>query len=132
MAKVRKITDKEFWAILRENAGIFARTAKAIKKKFDVEYSRQAVKQRAEKRPEILEDIEAENLDVAEDGLHTLLRSKDERVRQKAVEFYLKTKGKKRGYVERKEVDDGTGGKTFYDLLAESSTDESGTSEKAD
>ncbi len=101
MAKVRKLTDKEFFAILRENAGLFARTARAIEKQFNIEYSRQAVRERAEKNKVVLADIEEQNLDVAEEGLHSLIRSKSEGIKLRAIELYLKTKGKKRGYVER-------------------------------
>ena len=105
MRKVRKITDKQFLAILRENSGLYARTAKAIEIQFNVSYSRQAVRSRAEKFPDVLSDIEEEMIDLAEEGLHTLMRSGDERVRLKACELYLKTKGKMRGYVEKTETD---------------------------
>ena len=105
MRKVRKITDKQFLAILRDNGGLFARTAAAIEIQFNVPYSRQAARKRAEKFPDVIFDIEQEMVDLAEEGLHTLMRSGDERVRLKACELYLKTKGKMRGYVERNETD---------------------------
>ncbi len=104
MAKMR-LSDNEFWAILRENAGLYSRTARAIAKKYDMPYSRQAVQSRAEKKPELLQDIQEENLDIAEEGLHSLMRSKNERVRLRAVELYLRTRGRCRGYVERVERD---------------------------
>ena len=96
-----KLSDSEFLKILRENAGIFARTSKAIEKKFGIKYSRQAVRERALKHPDELKDIEEENLDVAESGLHSLMRSKDERIKLKACLDYLKTKGRNRGYYEK-------------------------------
>ena len=105
MAKLKKISDKEFFAVLRENAGLYARTAKAIEEQFRVAYTRQAVRDRAEKHPDILADIEDENIDVAEAGLHSLMSADDDRVKLKAIELYLKTKGKKRGYVEKQEVE---------------------------
>lgn len=98
-----KVPDAVFFSILRENGGLFARTARAIKKQTGIEISRQAVRVRAQNHPEILEDIEEENIDVAEEGLHTLMRSKNERVKLDAVKTFLKTKGKKRGYVEKTE-----------------------------
>ena len=52
-----KVSEKEFWEILRENAGLYSRTARAIEKQFNVSYSRQAVKERAEKDMERLNDI---------------------------------------------------------------------------
>lgn len=108
MASTKKIlTDKEFWTILRKNGGLFAQTARAITDKYKIEYSRQAVRDRAIKRPEILADIEEENSDTAEDVLFDLLHSEDERVRADVAKFYLKTKGKHRGYIERTEWDHG-------------------------
>ena len=104
MRKARKLTDKEFWDILRENAGLFARTARAIKKQFGVEYTRQSVKERAEKDLKQLEDIEEENIDFAEEGLHSLMRSKNEKIRMQAIQLVLRTKGKKRGYIESQRI----------------------------
>jgi len=104
MNKGSKLSDQQFLSILRENAGLYARTARAIRKQFKIDYSRQAVKERAEHHPEELLDICEENLDIAEEGLHSLMRSSNETVKLKAIELFLKTKGKKRGYVERQEV----------------------------
>lgn len=115
MAKMH-ISDKEFWPILRENAGIYARTARAIRKAFNIDYTRDAVKKRAERHPERLQSIIDENLDIAEEGLHSLMRSKKENIRFRAIEFYLKTKGKSRGYVERSELT-GKDGKTLLPEL---------------
>ena len=114
MAKYR-LTNKEFWSILRENAGLYARTARAIEKQFGMSYSRQAVKDRAEKNPEMLADILEENLDIAEEGLHSLMRSKTEKIRFNAIQLFLKTKGKNRGYSERNEIT----GKDGKDIVAQ-------------
>lgn len=48
-----------------------------------------------------VEDVQEYALDVAESELHKLIK-KGETV---AIIFYLKTKGKKRGYIEKQEVD---------------------------
>jgi len=104
MGKNKKISDKEFLTLLRENGGLFARTSKAIKAQFDIEYSRQAVRDRALKNPKELADIEEENLDIAEEGLHSLMKSEDERIKLRSIEIYLKTKGRKRGYLEKEGV----------------------------
>ena len=85
-----KVSEKEFWEILRENAGLYSRTARAIEKQFNVSYSRQAVKERAEKDLERLSDIEDQNFDVAEEGLHSLMRSKNEKIKLDSTRFYLK------------------------------------------
>ena len=105
MAGARKISDEQFLSVLRENAGLYARTAKAIKKQFNINYSRQAVRARAKHFPDELADIEEENLDIAEEGLLTLMRTASENTRIRAIEIYLKTKGKKRGYIEKNEMD---------------------------
>ena len=104
MPGIKKIPDKQFFAILRENSGLYSRTAKAIKAEFDIDISRQAVRTRALSRPDILLDIDEQNIDIAEEGLYTLMKSKDERIRLRAIEIYLKTKGKTRGYTERQEL----------------------------
>jgi len=102
---MKKLTDPQFWAILREGAGIYAFTVRLIKKEYGIDISRQAVRDRALKKPDLLKDIKEENIDVAEEGLHSLMRSKNEAVRLKAVQLFLKTQGIERGYVERQEVD---------------------------
>ena len=127
MAK-KRLSDKEFWTILRENAGLYARTARAIQREYGMGYTRQAVRDRASKKPEMLADIFEENIDLAEEGLHSLMRSKNERVRQKAIEFYLKTRGKERGYVVQVNSDITSGGEVldFKHFLMTSSIIEDG------
>jgi hypothetical protein len=49
---------------------------------------------------EAVESIEDIALDFAETKLHTLIQNED----TAATIFYLKTKGKRRGYVERQEL----------------------------
>jgi hypothetical protein len=120
--KKKRLSEKEFWAILRKNAGIYARTARAIFNEYGIEYSRQAVRDRALKKPEILKDIIEENLDVAEESLRSLMLSKNERIRFNAVEFYLRTKGRERGYIE-KSINELTG-KDGKDLYASMSDEE--------
>lgn len=106
MGSRSELTDDQFFACLRECAGLYARTVKTILKEYKVNISRQSVRERALKHPEILEDIKQENIDIAEEGLHTLMKSsKQERVRLRAIEIFLRTIGKGRGYVERQEVD---------------------------
>ncbi len=95
------LTDDQFFAILRENAGIFAQTARAIQQTFGIDYSRQAVRERALKQPEVLEDIEEQGLDIAEEGMNSLAKSNNEETKFKACSFILKTKGRKRGYGDK-------------------------------
>jgi hypothetical protein len=96
--RTRKLSDKEFWTILRKNAGLFSRTARSIEKEFGISYTRQAVRSRAEKDPDTLRDILEETVDIAEEGLHDLMRSTLPNIRLKAIELYLKSKGANRGY----------------------------------
>ena len=49
-------------------------------------------------------DIDEENIDVAEEGLHGLMRAKNENIKLRAIDLYLKSKGKKRGYYDRQEI----------------------------
>lgn len=103
-SKARKITDKQFWTVLRKNAGLYARTARAIEKEFGISYSRQAVRDRAEKNPDLLFDILEENIDIAEEGLHDLMRSALPNVKLKAIELFLKSKAKDRGYFQKEQI----------------------------
>lgn len=50
---------------------------------------------------EAVEDISEMAIDVAESNLHKLIKGGD----TTAIIFYLKTKGKKRGFVEKNELD---------------------------
>lgn len=105
-----KLSDVQFLSILRANGGLFSRTARAIEEKYKVTFSRQAVRERALKHPKELQDIEEEIIDVAEEGLQGMIRGSDNRVKLRAIELFLKTKGYKRGYVESKHLDITTGG----------------------
>jgi hypothetical protein len=97
--------ETEFLIILRENGGLFTQTAKAISEQTGEPYSRQAVRQRAERYPEVLADIKEQMIDNAEGGLGELMQSQDGRIRLEAIKLYLKTQAKSRGYVEKQEVD---------------------------
>ena len=105
-----KISDEAFLSILRENSGLYAVTAKAIEDKFGINYSRQAVRQRALEHPEEVADIEDEAKDIAEQGLKTLMQDQDARIKLDAIKFYLGTKAKNRGYSQRSEITGADGG----------------------
>lgn len=97
--------ETEFLTILRENGGLYAKTAKAITELTGISISRQAVYQRAQNYPEVLKDIKEEIIDGAEDGLADLMKCDDNRIKLEAIKLYLKTQAKSRGYVEKQEVD---------------------------
>ena len=105
MGQSKKISDKAFLQILRENAGLYSKTAKAIQRQYNIDFSRQAARARALEHPQELEDIREETIDLAEEGLFSLMQSEDERIKLRAIEMFLKNKGKNRGYSERLETD---------------------------
>ncbi|WP_158991683.1 hypothetical protein [Mucilaginibacter sp. L196] len=96
-----KISDEEFFDVLKANAGILARTARAIEKKYGISFSRQAVEDRAKRSPDKLNEIRAAAIDDAEEILISLMHTGSEKIRADIVKFYLKTQGKGRGYTER-------------------------------
>lgn len=104
----RKISEAEFKAFLRNNGGVYSRTAKAITTHLQkvtgdksAQYTRQAVKYRAEQlSDEELEDIEDETWDLVAGGLQDALVSIDQRIRLEAVKLGLKYLGHKYGVEE--------------------------------
>lgn len=100
-----KVSDKEFWGCLREAAGLYTRCARIIEKEYNISYTRVAVKLRAERDIDQLNDIREQNIDIAEEGLHSLMRSDLPSIRMRAIELFLKTIGRGRGYVEKKELE---------------------------
>lgn len=116
--KKRRLSKKEFWAALTEAGGLYARCARIIKEKHGFAITRQAVRERAEREPDRLMELVETGLDLAEEKLQQLFDSKSERIRLRALEFYLRSKGKGRGYSERTEITgaDGTPITKEYDL----------------
>ena len=100
-----KLSNEQFWAGLRESAGLYARAVRLYKKEYNVDISRISVRERALKDADQLKDIREQNLDIAEEGLHSLMRTKNENVKLRAIDLFLKTQGKGRGYVERQELE---------------------------
>lgn len=112
-----KLSDEQFLSFLRANAGIYARTARSIQKELGIEITRQSVRERALKHPDILQDIEDDNIDAAEEKLKYFLNppAKDDvplMLQWRTAELIVRTKGKKRGWVERSELT-GSDGKSL-------------------
>lgn len=109
-----KVSDKRFWSALEENGGLFSQTAKHLFEKHGIEISRQSIRERANKDPQRLIDIEdGEFADKARGVLHQHmdLTGKDEQmIRQRAAEYYLRYKGSKHGFVESSRMDITSGG----------------------
>jgi len=105
MPRKSDVSDKEFLDFLTKNAGLFARTAKAIEIELGITLTRQAIKMRADKLSrEVLKDIQERNIDIAESALHDLIESKNENIKLRAAELYLRTIGRHRGYIEKAEL----------------------------
>lgn len=119
-----KVTEDQLIDAIKKNAGIVSGILQTLKKEYNVELTRNAIYERRYDNPKIdAAFIEAEEMtaDVAENRLLDAIRSGN----MKAVMFYLKTKAKKRGYVERQEMT-GADGKaiTITDPLAGFSKEE--------
>lgn len=93
---------------LAMSAGIVAAAARILK------CGRSTIHRYVEKYPEItaaLKEIEEDRIDIAEIGLVNFLEDKEHpTLRLKAIEFYLRTKGKARGYNMATEVVGKNGG----------------------
>lgn len=96
-----KISEKRFWEILAKHDGVYAATATAISKEINQKYSRTSVKERAERDMPRLNEIREALTDFAETQQKNLMKAKNMVVRQRAVEFYLERKGKKRGWLKK-------------------------------
>ena len=93
-----KLTDEEFEAILIENNGHFSKTAQAIRSKYDIAYSRQAVRERAKNFKDVIFDCRDEMIELAEDSLKELLKDESKPIRARATLFVLSTLGNQLGY----------------------------------
>lgn len=98
--RVIKLSDDEFFSAVREAGGLYHVAMKLIKKNYKIDITRQAVRQRCLAHPEIMADIKDQNLDIALEGLHSLLKSDDEKVKLGAVKYYLDNQGKHLGFNE--------------------------------
>lgn len=102
--KKHRLSNKEYWECLAEAGGLYARCARIINERYSMSFTRQAVRERAEKDPDQLMQIVETGLDIAEEKYLQLFESTNERIKLKALQFYLRTKGKDRGYTLRDEV----------------------------
>lgn len=102
MAKKDRFTTDQVIEALQANAGINTYAAAWLEKKTGlrcVESTIRGYRKRYKKVQKAAEEIEFNLLDVAEHQLFKLIRDGH----ASSVHFYLKTKGKERGYTERVE-----------------------------
>lgn len=93
-----KITIKKFKKALEGSIGVYA----SIAQKLDVD--RSTITKYLKKHPELMPLVEEERermIDLAENKLFTKINSGE----WAPIQFYLKTKGKGRGYVEKQEIE---------------------------
>tara|TARA_R100001460_G_scaffold1564_2_gene5837 strand:+ start:1212 stop:1556 length:345 start_codon:yes stop_codon:yes gene_type:complete len=88
---------KAMLASLEKNLGVVTSACKAVGISRQTHYN--WLKNDTEYKEQV-EDIENVALDYAESKLHNQITKEN----ATAIIFYLKTKGKKRGYVERQEI----------------------------
>jgi hypothetical protein len=101
-ARVTKLNKKRMLDALEKSLGIVTTAAKATDIPRSVHYEWMQKDQQYREAVEALADM---TLDFAESQLHRQIKDGN----TTATIFYLKTKGKKRGYVERTEVVHETG-----------------------
>jgi len=103
MANTNKVTDEQIIQALRANHGFKSQACKSLEKQLNITFSASAMSQRIAKSQKIqdaLNEMMVADLDFVENKLWTLINGGN----TAAVLFYLKTKGKDRGYAERREI----------------------------
>lgn len=94
---MKKVSDKILIDAIRKNAGIVSGILRTLKTEYGITMTRGAIYKRKESSSKIAEafaDAEDITLDIAESGLVEHLKGGN----LKAIMFYLRMKGKKRGY----------------------------------
>lgn len=100
---IRKVTDAQLTEAIRRGAGILGNIQSIIKKEFGVDITRQGISKRIVENEElqrVRNEATSEVCDLAESTLIKQIRKGN----MTATIFYLKTKGRDRGYIERKEL----------------------------
>jgi len=101
-----KISDAVFWECMAEACGMYSRAGKIMEQKHGIVLSRQAVKDRADKQPELLKQCREITVEIAEEVIQVAMRQKgDIRSRLDAAKFVLKHLGKDFGWVEHSSVE---------------------------
>lgn len=100
----KKVTDAEIEEALIGSKGILSGVSAYIAKHFNKKMSRQGAEKRiykSKRLQKVRQEVDESTLDFAESKLFEHLARGD----KTAIIFYLKCKGKGRGYVERTEID---------------------------
>ena len=91
-----------FLVALKASRGLYAETARFISRVYGINYTRQSVRERVNRRfKKHIEEIRQTSLDKAERTLLDLMGPNvPDRVRLQAATFYLRKQGKERGYAD--------------------------------
>jgi len=109
-----EITDAQIIKAIQGSAAIMSTIAKRLKCDWHT------AKKYVNSKPEFVLLLEAEEekvLDMADAALYSQIKNQE----AWAIKWLQATKGKKRGYVEGKEIDLTSGGKSLFDIMIESS-----------
>jgi thiamine biosynthesis lipoprotein ApbE len=108
-----KVTPEQFEEAIRKTGGLYTATVNYIKKKWKIEITRQSVKDRADKNPELLQEVREAAKDKAESVVFELMGSKNDTVKFKSATYYLDRLGTDRGYILTSKVDHTTKGESL-------------------
>ena len=101
-----EISDKVYWTYLKANKGLYSQTAAAIAQHENIKMSRQAVRERAIRNPDKLNEVFEYLKDKAESNMHNLMDDADsDAVKLKANLEWLNRKAKDRGWGEDETID---------------------------
>lgn len=103
MANKNKVSDKQIIEALKANHGFQSQACKQLERQLNITFSASAMSQRISASEEIksaLNEMLTADLDYAENKMWELIKNGN----VAALLFYLKTKGKERGYAERREL----------------------------
>ena len=103
MANKSKVSDKQIIEALKATHGFQSQACKLLERQLNISFTTSAMSKRISASEEIksaLAEMLTADLDYAENKMWELIKNGN----VAAVLFYLKTKGKERGYAERREL----------------------------
>lgn len=104
LGRTKRVSSTQIFEALRRTGGNQTAAAKELEKQLGVKIDRSTISKRIAKETKLaaaVKEITAESLDMAESQLMKGIQNGN----MTAIIFYLKTKGKHRGYSERIETD---------------------------